>query len=193
MTLLRKLLNALDKLLPADIVPVLTLLLLNILLNLGLRRDGSVVSTRQPERAEAPHTLIANHNILQSQHHRVTHVKHPRHVRWRHHNRKRLSIRLRKTGLNHLFRVKVARRLPRLINAGLNGLRIVVFLKLHILLKIWEKLFLNCSAQKGKERNTKNAHDKLSCDRESPARGIVGKHKGNKKRKHISQPREAEP
>ncbi|OPY10226.1 MAG: hypothetical protein A4E67_00646 [Syntrophaceae bacterium PtaB.Bin038] len=112
--------DALDELLPAQVVPRLSLLG-QLLLDHVLRRDPGVVRARHPEGVVALHAPVARHDVLQGVVQGVPHVEHPRDVGGRDDDAEGLSV-------THVLRVEIPVLEPELVPLrlhipGLVGLR----------------------------------------------------------------------
>ena len=86
--------NALQELLPAQVVASQALLVAEGLLHLDLGGDAGVIRAGQPQGGIALHPLEAGQDILQRGVHGVTHVELARHVGWRHDDGKGLLVRV---------------------------------------------------------------------------------------------------
>ena len=103
---------ALQELLPTQVIAGQALLT-QVFLHLDLGGDSGVVRTGQPQGLISLHPLEANKNILQRGIHGVAHVQLPRDVGGRHHDGKRLFVRVR-------LRTEAAAVHPHLVDPGLH-------------------------------------------------------------------------
>ncbi len=98
-----------------------------VLFHLQLGGDAGMVAARHPQRRDALHTVVADHQVLHRHEHNMPQVQFTGHVGRRDGDDERLFGRV-KTGLVRVIGgLEIAAFLPHLVDARLSGLEIIGF------------------------------------------------------------------
>ena len=90
-----------------------------------LRGNARVVGARHPQRGDALHAVVADHQVFHADEHGVAEVQLAGHVRRRDGDHERLDVRVEARLVGIVPRLEVAALLPHLIHARLGRLEVV--------------------------------------------------------------------